>query len=238
MFEDSTFESGGRIHTRSRVWSIATFALNASILAAFIVIPLIYPEALPRRLAEILLSAPPSSPAAPKPQEVTPAQAFHGTREFTDLGLTAPRRIPFGITQLKGHEGLPPGDTIVGLDSGPAIPGGNPFGHVAAAPRVVSATPKGPQRISQGVADGMLVDPVLPIYPPIARAAGVQGTVVLEAIISASGAITNLRVLSGNAMLQQAAVDAVSRWRYRPYLLNGQPVEVETTISVVFNLGH
>ena len=65
MFEDSTFESGGRIRTRSRAWSIATFALNASILAALIVIPLIYPEALPRRLAEILLSAPPRRRSRP-----------------------------------------------------------------------------------------------------------------------------------------------------------------------------
>jgi periplasmic protein TonB len=237
MFEDSTFESGGRIHTSSRVWSIATFALNTSILTALIVIPLIYPEALPRHLAEILLSAPPPPPAAPRPPDAKPAQAFHGTREFVDMQLTVPTRIPTIIRRYDGPEAQAPGDQIVGLDSASAIPGGNPFAHAAAPPRVVSVAPSGPQRISQGVADGMLLDRVLPVYPPIARAAGVQGTVVLEATISTSGAITNLRVLSGNAMLQQAAIDAVSRWRYRPYLLNGQPVEVETTISVVFNLG-
>ena len=124
------------------------------------------------------------------------------------------------------------------MDNGPAVPGNNPFGNgTSSTPHVVSAPPKGPQRISSGVANGMLLDRVMPVYPPIAREAGIQGTVVLEAAISTNGTITNLRVVSGNAMLQQAAIDAVSRWRYRPYLLNGQPVEVETTVSVVFNLG-
>ena len=168
--------------------------------------------------------------------EVKPEQVFHGVRELTDLGLTVPTRIPPAIKMIDRPE--PPGEQIVGLDSGPAIPGSNPFGNGAARTQpVVSASPKGPQRISSGVANGLLLDRVMPVYPPIAREAGVQGTVVLEATISTGGDITNLRVVSGNAMLQQAAIDAVSRWRFRPYLLNGQPVEVETTVSVVFNLG-
>jgi protein TonB len=236
MFEDSTFESSGRIHTRSRAWSAAAFALNAIILAALIVIPLIYPEALPRRLTEMLLSAPPV-PVEPRPPEVRPAQAFHGRREFTDLGLTVPTQIPIGIRKYNGPEDLPPGDRIVGLDGGPGGPVGNLFGNAALPPRVVSAPPKGPQRISSGVANGMLIDRVLPAYPPIAREAGIQGTVVLEATITTAGTIRELRVVSGPQMLRQAAVDAVSRWRYRPYLLNGQPIEVETTISVVFSMG-
>ena len=65
----------------------------------------------------------------------------------------------------------------------------------------------------------------------------IEGTVVLTATISKAGTIENLRVASGPAMLQQAALDAVKEWRYRPYLLNGEPVEVETTVNVVFTLG-
>ena len=76
----------------------------------------------------------------------------------------------------------------------------------------------------------------MPAYPPIAKANGIQGTVVLQATISRSGTIENLRVVSGPVMLQQAAMDAVKEWRYRPYLLNGEPVEVETTVNVVFKL--
>jgi len=83
----------------------------------------------------------------------------------------------------------------------------------------------------------MLLQKTVPLYPPIAKAARVSGTVVLQATISKTGTIENLRVISGPAMLQQAAMDAVKSWRYRPYLLNGDPVEVETTVNVVFTLG-
>lgn len=84
--------------------------------------------------------------------------------------------------------------------------------------------------------EGMLVHKTIPTYPQIAVASHTQGTVVLQATIARNGAIENLRVISGSPMLRQAALDAVSTWRYRPYLLNGQPIEVETTVNVVFNL--
>jgi len=84
---------------------------------------------------------------------------------------------------------------------------------------------------------GNLLQKTIPQYPAIAKAARIQGTVVLQATISKGGGIENLRVVSGPPMLQQAALDAVRSWRYKPYLLNGDPVEVETTVNVVFNLG-
>ena len=90
--------------------------------------------------------------------------------------------------------------------------------------------------ISAAVAVGMLIEATMPVYPPIARAARVTGTVVLQAIISKTGEVEDLRVVSGPAMLQQAALDAVKTWRYRPYLLNSEPVEVETTVNVIFSL--
>lgn len=85
--------------------------------------------------------------------------------------------------------------------------------------------------------EGILLAKSPPAYPAIAKAAGVQGTVVLQATISKSGTIENLRVVSGPLMLQQAAMDAVKTWRYRSYLLNNEPVEVETTVNVVFAMG-
>jgi protein TonB len=84
---------------------------------------------------------------------------------------------------------------------------------------------------------GNLLEKTVPQYPTIAKEARIQGTVVLQATISQNGLIQNLRVISGHPMLRQAAIDAVRSWRYKPYLLNGEPVEVETTINVVFNLG-
>jgi protein TonB len=102
---------------------------------------------------------------------------------------------------------------------------------------VVKQAPPKKIAISSGVAQGNLIQKVTPQYPAIAKAAHQSGTVVLQATISKEGTITNLRVVSGNAMLQSAALDAVKQWRYRPYMLNGEPVEVDTTINVVFNLG-
>jgi protein TonB len=90
--------------------------------------------------------------------------------------------------------------------------------------------------ISSGVMEGHKLSDVNPRYPAIAIASHVQGTVVLAATISRSGTIENLRLLSGPAMLTAAAEDAVRTWRYRPYLLNGEPVEVETTVNVIFRL--
>ena len=92
-----------------------------------------------------------------------------------------------------------------------------------------------PQRVSV-MMEGLLIHRVEPAYPPLAKAARIQGTVQLQAIISKNGAIQNLQVLSGHPMLVTAAVEAVRQWRYRPYILNGDPVEVETQITVNFVL--
>jgi protein TonB len=103
-------------------------------------------------------------------------------------------------------------------------------------PKIKAEAPK-KVNISAGVMQGMLLQKTQPVYPPIAKAARVSGTVVLQATISKNGTIENLHVVSGPAMLQQAAMDAVKTWRYRPYLLNNEPVEVETTVNVIFTLG-
>ena len=239
MFEDSTFESAHRIHTRSRAWSVAALALNTLLLTALIAIPLIYPEALPQRMMNLLISAPPPPPPAPRPSEPPRAGSkFQGRPELIDMRLTVPTRIPATIRRITGPE-RPPG-TFLSMDDdgGAAIPGGDPFAHASSAQPMVREQPKGPLHVSQGVAEGLLLQRVVPRYPPIALASRMQGTVVLQATISKAGAIEHLRVVSGAPMLQQAAIDAVSQWRYRPYLLNGQPVDVETTINVVFSLNH
>jgi len=105
---------------------------------------------------------------------------------------------------------------------------------------VPTAVPKAatPQRVrvSQGVSQGLLIHRVQPSYPPLARQARVQGTVVLQALIGKDGTIQNLHVVSGHPMLTSSALEAVKQWRYKPYYLNGEPVEVETTVNVVFTL--
>jgi protein TonB len=230
MFEDSTFESMGRIHTRSRGWMIATFALNSSILLALVLIPLIYPEALPRIGSIILMEVPltpveETKPVA-RPEHATPTQSeMHGGI------LVVPSKIPKD-PYIPGKPEEPTRDTVAALGDGGPGPGNPLTGH-GTHPDVRPAV-AGTQRVPSRLMEGMLIRKVIPTYPAVARAIRLSGTVVLQATISRSGAIENLRVVSGPAMLQQAALDAVKEWRYRPYMLNGEPVEVETTVNVEF----
>jgi protein TonB len=156
-----------------------------------------------------------------------------------DDQLNAPTRIPTDLKSAPAKETPPsPGFGPAGLD-GLGSNGSGVFGTVFGTqtkPRV-KVEPTKVEKISAGVAVGLLTRKTAPIYPPIAKSAGVQGTVMLQAVISKSGTIENVHVVSGPAMLQQAAMDAVRTWRYKPYLLDNQPVEVETTVDVIFNLG-
>jgi protein TonB len=152
--------------------------------------------------------------------------------------LVAPTKIPNSIKQVAEKEAPPSSFGVAGMEGlGGSANGvmGSVFGS-GGGPKVQAAAPK-KVNISAGVAVGMLIQKTQPVYPPIAKAARVSGTVILQATISKTGSIENLQVVSGPAMLQQAAMDAVRTWRYRPYLLNNDPVEVQTTINVIFSLG-
>jgi len=237
MFEDSTFESSGSIKTRSRRWMFATFALNGTILVTLILIPLIYPNALPSHMLPSLIVAPeapkPESPS--RPVHVQPARPH--LSDFDAGRLIAPRTIPRIITTPLAPEPAFPNNiaTDAGI-GGPSGSGANPFAEGQPVP-IVRAPAPATIHLPSRLVEGNIIYKSIPPYPTIAKAAGVEGTVEMQATISKTGTIENLRVISGNAMLQQAAIEAVKTWRYRPYLLNGQPVEVETTVDVIFKLG-
>lgn len=91
-------------------------------------------------------------------------------------------------------------------------------------------------RVSSGVAEGQLIHKVNPIYPPEAKRKGIEGTVLLRATIGRDGVMKNVKLISGPPELADAAIGAVQQWRYRPYLLQGSPVEVETTVKITFHL--
>jgi protein TonB len=235
MFEDSTFESNGRIHTRSRAWMIAAFLFNGSILLALILIPLIYPEALPRQMIAFLMEAPPPPASRPQPQP-QPAHPVAATTHALEDPFQAPRQIPGGILIPQEPE-EPTRIAIADPSTDPGVPGSTGIPLPArTAPPVVRREHTAPVPVSSFVVEGLLINKTIPVYPFIARASRTEGTVVLAAIISKGGTIENLRVVSGSPMLQEAALDAVKTWRYRPYLLNGEPVEVETTVTVIFRL--
>ena len=90
--------------------------------------------------------------------------------------------------------------------------------------------------VSPDVMQQNILTKAVPVYPPVAKKAKIQGTVVLSAVISKNGNVANLQVLSGPDELQQSSIDAVRQWTYKPYLLNGDPVEVKTTVNVVYSL--
>ncbi len=235
MFEDSTFESSGRIRTRSRGWMIAALIFNGSILLALILIPLIYPQALPRQALNILMEAPPP-PTPQQPLRQEPVHAVQVNPQTMNDQIFAPRQIPSNIVMIDRPESLPPIDVVsmsreIGGPNGP----GSLFSDHSVLPHVRPET-NSPVRVPSVVIAGLLIHKTMPVYPPIAVAARKEGTEVLQATISKEGTIENLRVTSGPALLQQAALDAVRSWRYRPYQLNGQNVEVETTVNVVFTL--
>lgn len=240
MFEDSLVESQGRIRTQSRWFAIGSFFAQVVLLLLLIIFPLLHPLALPKQSIERLLIAPPP-PSAPMPVQVEHASAPASSHPLPSLQdqLRAPRFIPTQIAAVNdpGPQ-IPTGITDMGISNGPGLPGGVLLG--APAPKVTIATapsPKGPVKVSTGVATGLLLSPIRPVYPTIAKQARIQGTVVLDATISRQGTIADLRVVDGPPMLRQAALDAVAQARYRPYLLNGEPVEVQTSIRVIFSLG-
>jgi periplasmic protein TonB len=242
MFEDCLLESGGVLKTQTRLWAVPALLLNTSILFVLILIPFIYPEALPKQALVALLIAPPPPASAPpsSPQQAASIQV-NKMATLIDNQLMARPIIP-KITDMTSDEAAPsrigigvPDGTGSGTGSTDLI--GSVLGDIAPPQGVVkSATPRSIM-VSSGVAEGNLLNKTAPIYPAIARAARIQGTVVLAAMISKSGTIEKLHVMSGPQMLQQAALIAVSTWRYKPYLLNGEPVEVETQINVIFRLG-
>lgn len=234
MFEDSTFASIGTIRTRTRAGFFAAAAFETALLLAMVVFPLLYPQALPNSVRSILMP----TPEAPTPEakhEPRPASSRAVPTIVSVTSIQAPRKIPSTISYNDKPEppiSINPGELLA--DNGPAG-GSNPFGSAAPVVVVHPPTPH-TVRLPSSMVEGMLVHKTIPTYPQIAVASHTQGTVVLQATIARNGAIENLRVISGSPMLRQAALDAVSTWRYRPYLLNGQPIEVETTVNVVFNL--
>jgi periplasmic protein TonB len=242
MFEDSLLESGGRLKTkRGRT---TTFAIILEIVAIgiMVLLPLIFTEALPKQQLMTFLVAPPPPPPPPPPAAAPVKIVKQIQTDIVNGALRTPTKIPQKVQMIKEDE-APPQMAASGVVGG--VPGGIPGGQMGGViGGIISSTPVAvpkvatPQRVrvSAGVTSGLLVKRIQPNYPPLARQARIQGTVVLHAVISKEGAIENLTLVSGHPMLAPAAIDAVKQWRYKPYLLNGEPVEVDTEVQVNFTL--
>ncbi len=248
LFTDVLLETDGMQRRRHTLATVLSFVFQCLLLGGLLLVPLLFTEALPRQQLLSFLESPPPPPPPPPAASAAASTAEQRMESDIENGrLRTPGRIPQKVQMIQEEE-APPAASSGGVIGG--VPGGIPGGQLggviggiisststlSAVPRlVIPAAPKR-VRISQGVTRGMLIQKVEPAYPAIARAARIQGEVVLAAVISKNGEIQNLTLVSGHPMLTAAALDAVKQWRYRPFLLNGEPVEVETTIIVTFQL--
>jgi len=234
MFQ-GLIESGGKLKTSRPATAVFSFGVQAVIVGVLVLMPLLFTEALPRTQLMTFLVA----PHPPPPPTAAVRVLRHVETDMVNNQLRTPARIPRRVEMIREDE-KPPQMGVV--DAVPDGPTGNQLGVIrgiinnpaVAVPSVptVSRVP-----VSQGVTQGMLIHRVQPAYPQLAKIARVEGPVVLAAIIGKDGTIQNLHVLStASPLLNQAAIEAVKQWRYRPYVLNDTPVEVDTQITVNFTL--
>jgi periplasmic protein TonB len=239
MFADSLLDStwANRSH---RGWTtLLSFAAQTLGVGVLLMLPLFYHEALPGlHLMRPNLISPPPPPPAP----VSALSQRAALSNFTTMGmLIAPSSIPPTIeTITESTPPLPVDLEGLGVQGATGTRGalnsvmnsiGNSLNSV-----VPPSPPSVHPRRKSVMMEGNLLHRVQPEYPALARSARIQGQVLLRAVISRDGTIENLQVLAGHPMLVRAAIDAVRQWRYRPYILNGEPIKVETQVTVNFVL--
>lgn len=248
------FEAIGVSERTRKPWTVVvSFIGQLAMIGVAILVPLVGTDALPHRPSWISLPEPPpamhhhaaQAQAQAKPANVVPPQ-------FTAKGLVLPTKIPDKAVILQDSEPVLSADNGVGLPGGIGFSNGSGNGVIDSLVGSTMATPPPPQpvvkkqpsppatppriKVGGSVQQGKLLSGPRPVYPQLARAARIEGTVRLEAVISREGAILNLRAVSGHPLLIPAALAAVEQWTFRPTFLNGDPVEVATTIDVTFTL--
>jgi periplasmic protein TonB len=243
LFADSLLDSGQQERTRRKFAAVLSFTFQSLLIGVLLVVPLMFTEELPRQQLLTFLEAPPPPP----PPAPAVARVVRQIRSdlLTGGQLRTPTRIPEKVQMIREEEAPPPlpmGGVVGGVPGG--IPGGQLGGVIGGivsqtsslVPRLAMPAPPKRIRISQGVTRGSLIQKIEPKYPPLALAARIRGQVLLKAIIGKDGEIKELELVSGHAFLAPAAIAAVRQWRYRPFLLNGEPIEVETTVTVTFQI--
>jgi protein TonB len=237
MFAE-TVDSSWAERTRRGWTTLASFGLQALATSVLLIIPLLRTTGLP----SFHQLSTPISLALPGDFGRMPAHAG------SNLAPSNPTQIIFrrpSAMPIRGGMPIEDGPPQV-TGFGPYIPGGPVSGNGQGLPNLFESgtravLPAAPTTIGHSIRlshmrEGDLTHKVQPTYPALARSARIQGVVVLQAMISQQGTIENLKVLSGHPMLAPAAIAAVRQWRYRPYVLNNEPVEVETQITVNFSL--
>ena len=235
MFTESLCDAS-LAHSSHCGWTtLASFGLQALAIAILMTIPLLFTQGLPAlKTAQIVFM--PDTPTVTVPLVVQHSASSIAYGNSSPQNVRPISQVPTGTSRIS---------EVAAPEMPPSMPwettssDGNPISQLIEHNFV---RPAGPptvarlQRVSNGVMEGTLLERIQPIYPKIAISTHIQGEVVLQALISRTGTIENLQVVSGHPMLIASAIDAVRQWRYRPYRLNGEPVEVETQITVKFSL--
>jgi protein TonB len=255
MFEQTFVEGVGKTN---KTWTVmVSFVVQIALITVAVILPLIYTDVLPTaQLSSMLTAPPPPPPPPPPPAAPVPIKIVKVIPRQFDAGkLMAPKVVPKEIATIKEEELPPPSTGVAGVVGGVSggvaggAVGGVLGGIIGAVPSAAPPPPpppppvavkkvETPTRIVVGgnVQAAMIIKKIAPSYPPLAKSARVSGVVHLAAVISKEGTIQELRSLGGPALLIQAAMDAVKQWVYHPTILNGVPVQVDTTIDVNFTL--
>jgi len=238
LFHDSLVVSGTKSRPRNPWTAVGSVTQLSLLLLALVVIPLFHTDTLPKRETLTMLYIPPAAAASNVTRLPVPTSTSRNTPTNT--------RIPSAVPTTQ-EEPSPPLDTASGLVGGVpgGVVGGIPGGvlsevlrNTGSAPVLAKTPAPTPKRIRvpARIAEANLAYDVAPKYPPEAGRARIEGTVVLLAVIGRDGTVEDVRVKSGLSVFAQAAIEAVKQWRYRPYLLNGEPVEVDSQITINFTL--
>ncbi len=234
IFRESLIVSG-KSRRRNPWAAVGALGFELVLLLALVVIPLFHTDPLPKRQMLTMLYAP-------------PAAASNATRLQAPTPAYTSTSIPAAPTRMTQEAPPPPVDTTGGVVGGVpgGVVGGVPGGvlsEVVGSTRSVPVLAKTPEptpmkriRVASRVAEANLIHDVAPQYPPEAGRARVEGTVVLMAVIGRDGSVQDVRVESGLPILAQAAINAVRQWRYKPYMIDGEPVEVDSRITINFTL--
>jgi len=226
----------GTMQKTHKPWAVTlSIIVQSLIIAVMVIIPLLYTEVLPKGMLNTFLVAPAPPPPPPPPQPIARIIRVVQPKVINIQKMLAPTTIPKRIAVFKDEA------PVVYTNSNEGVSGGtgNVLGGLIGASGPPPPPPPPPARIRVGgnVENASIINKTTPSYPAIAKTAHVSGTVILHAIIGKDGSIKELQYISGPPLLLKSAMDAVKEWRYKPTQLNGEPVEVDTTIDVVFTLG-
>ena len=234
MFEDSLMEST-RHFSKRRGWMIMlSSGMQAAALAVLVVLPLLHTDAIssqPHGFFPVIAITAPSTAGNHPPEGNTDSGGMTRPIPINPAGP-----IPHGWIRDPGREGPPVARNVNVCPNGDCGTIGIPGGWDNRVSTPLPPKPSERRPITSKFDPGQIIFQVKPVYPRLAIETRIQWPVSLHALIGRDGLIENLQVVSGHPWLVKAALDAVSQWRFRPYILNGQPIEVETEITVNFTL--